>query len=75
MLSIHNLQTTDPKLWHIRRSHQDGGNQNHLALNFAACKNRLQNPVSFLWSSVVHTARADPGFGEGGVWQFYDKNA
>ena len=78
MLSIHNLQATDPKLWRIRRSHQDGGNQNHLASNFAACKNRLHNPVFLLWISVVHTARADPGFWEGkggGGQQYYDKNA
>lgn len=29
LLKIHNLQIADPKLWSVRWSHQDGGDQNN----------------------------------------------
>ena len=38
---IHNLQTADPKLWCLRWSHQDDGDQNNLASNFGACKKTI----------------------------------
>ena len=52
MLSIHNLQTADLKLWRVRWSHQDGGDQNNLASYFGAYKQQVARSSPFFLRSV-----------------------
>ena len=49
VFQIHNLQTADQKVWRVRWSHQDSGNQNKLASNFGAFKQQVARSSLFFF--------------------------